>query len=235
MPDPKILNPRDAIVRITSTAICGSDLHLYNGFIPTMKSGDILGHEFMGEVVEVGRGVQTSRSAIAWSCRFPSRAAHCLACQRGTVLALRELEPQRVDGGEAVGPFAGRHLRLLAHARRFCRRAGANTCACRSPTSARSRSRTELTDEQVLFLSDIFPTGYMGAEMCNIQPGDVDRGLGLRPGRAVRDRERAAARRRARRSPSIGFRTGSRWRASAPGADDHQLRRGRRPRSARWR
>ena len=74
VPDPQLINPRDAIIRVTSTAICGSDLHLYNGYVPTMKKGDILGHEFMGEVVEVGSKCGSSRRVTAWWCRFRSRA-----------------------------------------------------------------------------------------------------------------------------------------------------------------
>ena len=82
VPDPKILNQRDAIVRITSSAICGSDLHLYNGFIPTMKKGDVLGHEFMGEVVEVGRGVDNLRVGDRVVVPFPIACGHCAACRR---------------------------------------------------------------------------------------------------------------------------------------------------------
>src|SRR5215217_7896561 len=83
VPEPKILNPRDAIVRITSTAICGSDLHLYNGFIPTMKSGDVLGHEFMGEVVEVGKGVRNLTAGDRVVVPFPISCGACAACEAG--------------------------------------------------------------------------------------------------------------------------------------------------------
>ena len=82
VPDPKILNPRDAIVRITSTAICGSDLHLYNGFIPTMKRGDVLGHEFMGEVVETGSAVSNLAVGDRVVVPFPIACGHCLQCER---------------------------------------------------------------------------------------------------------------------------------------------------------
>jgi len=81
VPDPRILNPRDAIVRITSTAICGSDLHLLNGFIPTMQSGDILGHEFMGEVVETGRGVENLKAGDRVVVPFPIACGNCWACR----------------------------------------------------------------------------------------------------------------------------------------------------------
>jgi len=83
VPDPKILNQNDAIVKITSTAICGSDLHLYNGFVPTMESGDVLGHEFMGEVVEVGRGVKKLQKGDRVVVPFPIACGTCFACQRG--------------------------------------------------------------------------------------------------------------------------------------------------------
>ena len=108
VPDPKILNQRDAIVRITSTAICGSDLHLYNGFVPTMERGDILGHEFMGEVVEVGRAVQNLKVGDRVVVPFPIACGNCSHVPAGAVLAVRELQPQRLDGREALGPRARR-------------------------------------------------------------------------------------------------------------------------------
>ena len=82
VPDPTILNPRDAIVRITNTAICGSDLHLYNGWIPTMKRGDVLGHEFMGEVVETGKSVTNLKKGDRVVVPFPIACGHCLQCER---------------------------------------------------------------------------------------------------------------------------------------------------------
>ena len=86
VPDPKILNARDAIVKITSTAICGSDLHLYNGFIPSMEPGDIVGHEFMGEIVEVGRGVNNLKVGDRVVVPFPIACGNCSACQAEVVL-----------------------------------------------------------------------------------------------------------------------------------------------------
>ena len=170
MPDPKILNDRDAIVKITSTAICGSDLHLYDGFIPTMKKGDILGHEFMGEVVEVGREREEPEGRRPRRRAVPDRVRRLL--RRASTSCSRVCEnsnPNAWHGREDVGPLAGRHLRLLAPASAASPAARPSTRACRSPTSARSRSPDGLTDEQVLFLSDIFPTGYMGAEMLRHQ------------------------------------------------------------------
>ena len=124
VPDPKILNASDAIVRITSTAICGSDLHLYDGYIPTMKHGDILGHEFMGEVVETGPGVQRLKAGRPRRRAVPHRVRPLLGVRAPALLGLRELQPQRRDRREAVRPPDRRHLRVLAHHRRLRRRPG---------------------------------------------------------------------------------------------------------------
>ena len=123
VPDPSIINPRDAIIRITSTAICGSDLHLYNGYVPTMMEGDILGHEFMGDVVEVGPGVTNLKRRRPCGESVSDRLRRLLLLSGPRVLAMRELQPERVDGGEDVGTFTGGTVRLLAHARRIRRRA----------------------------------------------------------------------------------------------------------------
>ena len=173
-PIPRILNQRDAIVKITSTAICGSDLHLYNGFMPTMEKGDILGHEFMGEVVEVGpRSEEPAASATASSCRSRSRAATASACERELFSLCENSNPNAWMAEKMMGHSPGRHLRLLAPARRLRRRPGrVRARAVRRRRPAQGPRRT-LRDEQVLFLSDILPTGYMGAEMCDIKPGDT--------------------------------------------------------------
>ena len=120
--DPKILNPRDAIVKITSTAICGSDLHLYDGFIPTMEKGDILGHEFMGEVVELGSEVKNLNIGDRVVVPFPIACGNSSPAS-GNFLLLRKLHPKRCHGGRAVGPGAGRHLRLFILTRRLRGRA----------------------------------------------------------------------------------------------------------------
>ena len=193
-----ILNPRDAIVKITATAICGSDLHLYDGYIPTMENGDILGHEFMGEVVEVG-----PRQHNAQGRRPRRRAVHhrlrplllLQGASSGRCATTRTPTPGWPRSSTATPARACSATRTCTAAMPAGR---PSTCACRSPTSARSRCPTSLTDEQVLFLSDIFPTGYMAAENCDIRAGRHRRGLGLRTGRAVRDQERLPARRRAR-------------------------------------
>jgi len=172
VPDPKILSDRDAIIRITSTAICGSDLHLYNGFIPTMESGDILGHEFMGEVVEVGRGVNNLRKGDRVVVPFPIACGSCFSCQHGLFSVCENTNPnawmaEKMWGHSPAGIFGYSHM-LGGYA-------GGQAEYARVPFADVGPIKVpeELTDEQVLFLSDIFPTGYMGADMCNIQPGDT--------------------------------------------------------------
>jgi threonine dehydrogenase-like Zn-dependent dehydrogenase len=172
VPDPQILNQRDAIVKITSTAICGSDLHLYNGFIPTMESGDVLGHEFMGEVVEVGRGVKNLKKGDRVVVPFPIACGGCFSCQRGMFSLCENSNPnawiaEKMWGHSPSGIFGYSHM-LGGYAggqAEYARVPFADVGPLKIPEG--------LTDEQVLFLSDIFPTGYMGAEMCNIQPGDT--------------------------------------------------------------
>jgi len=172
VPDPKILNPRDAILRVTSTAICGSDLHLYNGFVPGMEKGDILGHEFMGEVVEVGPGVRNLRVGDRVVVPFPIACGNCVSCGRGMFSLCENSNPnawmaEKLWGHSPAGLFGYTHL-LGGYA-------GGQAEYVRVPFADVGPLKVppELTDEQVLFLSDIFPTGYMGAEMCNIKPGDV--------------------------------------------------------------
>jgi threonine dehydrogenase-like Zn-dependent dehydrogenase len=172
VPDPKILNSQDAIVKITSTAICGSDLHLFNGFIPTMEKGDVLGHEFMGEVVEVGRGVKNLKIGDRVVVPFPISCGVCLACQAGLFSVCENSNPnawiaEKMLGHSPAGVFGYSHM-LGGYAggqAEYARVPFADVGPLKVPEG--------LTDEQVLFLSDIFPTGYMGAEMCDIQRGDV--------------------------------------------------------------
>jgi threonine dehydrogenase-like Zn-dependent dehydrogenase len=172
VPDPKILNARDAIVRITSTAICGSDLHLVNGFMPTMHSGDILGHEFMGEVVELGPGVKNLRVGDRVVVPFPIACGGCLQCERQMYSLCENSNPnawmaEKMFGHATAGIFGYSHLTggFAGGQAEYARVPFADVGPIKVPDG--------LADEQVLFLSDIFPTGYMAAELCEIKPGDV--------------------------------------------------------------
>ena len=172
VPDPQILSPSDAIVRVTITAICGSDLHLYNGFMPTMEKGDILGHEFMGEVVEVGSAVKNLKPGDRVVVPFPIACGHCFMCERQQFSTCENSNPnawmaEKLWGHSPAGLFGFSHL-LGGYAggqAEYARVPFADVGPLKVPEG--------MTDEQVLFLSDIFPTAYMGAEMCNIKPGDV--------------------------------------------------------------
>jgi threonine dehydrogenase-like Zn-dependent dehydrogenase len=172
VPDPKILNSRDAIVKITSTAICGSDLHLYDGYIPTLEGGDILGHEFMGEVVELGAGVSNLKVGDRVVVPFTISCGNCFFCQRQLWSLCDNSNPnaamaEKLYGQSAAGLFGYSHM--------FGGYAGGQAEYARVPFADVGPIKIPdgLPDEQVLFLSDIFPTGYMAAENCNIQPGDV--------------------------------------------------------------
>jgi threonine dehydrogenase-like Zn-dependent dehydrogenase len=172
VPDPKILNARDAIVKITSTAICGSDLHLYNGFIPSCEKGDVLGHEFMGEVVEVGPAVRNLKVGDRVVVPFPIACGACAACARELWSLCENSNPnawmaEKLWGHSPAGLFGYSHM-LGGYAggqAEYARVPFADVGPLKIPDG--------LDDEQVLFLSDIFPTGYMGAEMCDIKAGDV--------------------------------------------------------------
>lgn len=170
--DPRILNPRDAIVRVTRTAICGSDLHLYDGYIPTMEAGDILGHEFMGEVVEVGPGVRNLRPGDRVVVPFPIACGNCFFCRRGLWSACDNSNPnawitEKLYGYPASALFGYSHM--------MGGYAGGQAQFVRVPFAdvGPIKIESDLSDEKVLFLSDIFPTGYMAAENCEIQPGDT--------------------------------------------------------------
>ena len=172
VPDPKILNSRDAIVKITSTAICGSDLHLFDGIMPTMKSGDILGHEFMGEVVEVGPEVGNLQVGDRVVVPFPISCGNCFFCKKGLYSVCENSNPNAYMAEQMMGhPVAG----IFGYSHLLGGFAGGQAEYARVPFADVGPIKIPegLDDEQVLFLSDIFPTGYMAAENCNIQPGDT--------------------------------------------------------------
>lgn len=172
VPEPKILNPHDAIIKTTTTAICGSDLHLYNGYIPTMEKGDILGHEFMGEVVEVGKEVKNLRAGDRVVVPFTISCGHCFFCQKG-LWSLCDNSNPNAKVAEALYGFTPAGLFGFSHM--MGGYAGGQAEYVRVPFAdvGPIKIPSALADEQVLFLSDIFPTGYMAAENCNIQPGDT--------------------------------------------------------------
>ncbi|HZO85625.1 MAG TPA: zinc-dependent alcohol dehydrogenase [Verrucomicrobiae bacterium] len=172
VPDPKIINPSDAIIRVTSTAICGSDLHLYNGFIPTLKEGDILGHEFMGEVVDIGRNVKKLAVGDRVVVPFNISCGACWYCQHQEFSLCDNSNPNAVlnanlNGFTTAGLFGYSHL--------YGGYAGGQAEFVRVPFADVGPIKVpgELSDDQALFLSDIFPTGYQAAESCNIQPGHI--------------------------------------------------------------
>jgi threonine dehydrogenase-like Zn-dependent dehydrogenase len=172
VPDPRILNPRDAIVRVTTSAICGSDLHLLNGFIPTMQAGDILGHEFMGEVVEVGQANHALRVGDRVVVPFTIACGRCFYCEK-QLSSLCDNSNPNAWMAESLYGFAGSGLFGYSHM--MGGYAGGQAQYVRVPFADVGPLKVPdgLADEQVLFLSDIFPTGYMAAENCAIQSGDV--------------------------------------------------------------
>jgi threonine dehydrogenase-like Zn-dependent dehydrogenase len=172
VPDPKILNPRDAIIKITTTAICGSDLHLYDGVIPTMEAGDIIGHEFMGEVVELGPEVKNLKKGDRVVVPFTIACGSCFFCNRQLWSLCDNSNPnaeiaEQLYGQSPSGLFGYSHM-LGGYAggqAEYARVPYADVGPFKIPEG--------LEDEQVVFLTDIFPTGYMAADNCNIQTGDT--------------------------------------------------------------
>jgi threonine dehydrogenase-like Zn-dependent dehydrogenase len=180
VPDPGIVNPRDIIIKVTATAICGSDLHLYDSYIPSMKGGDVLGHEFMGEVVEIGPGrkadMQTGDLKVGDKVVVPFNIAcgNCFFCEHELYSACDNSNPaENADLSEiAYGqPMTG----AFGYSHMTGGYAGGQAEYVRVPYSDVGPMKVPdgMDDEMVLFLSDIFPTGYMAAENCNIQPGDT--------------------------------------------------------------
>jgi threonine dehydrogenase-like Zn-dependent dehydrogenase len=172
VPDPTILNPRDAIIKVTTTAICGSDLHLLNGYIPTMQAGDILGHEFMGEVVEVGKENTHLQVGDRVVVPFTIACGRCFFCERQLWSLCDNSNPnawmaEELYGYTTSGLFGYSHLTggYAGGQAQYVRVPFADVGPLKVPDG--------LTDDKVLFLSDIFPTGFMAAENCEIKPGDV--------------------------------------------------------------
>lgn len=172
VPDPGLINPRDAIVKVSLTAICGSDLHLYNGYVPTMKDGDIMGHEFMGEVVETGSAVTNLRPGDRVVVPFPISCGNCWYCQHDLWALCDNSNPnsyllEKAFGDTGAGIFGYSHL--------YGGYAGGQAEYVRVPYADVGPAKVAegLTDEQVIFLTDIFPTAYQAAEYCNINPGDT--------------------------------------------------------------
>jgi threonine dehydrogenase-like Zn-dependent dehydrogenase len=172
VPDPKILNTQDVILRVTSTAICGSDLHLYNGFVPGMERGDVVGHEFMGEVMEVGPAVRNLKTGDRVVVPFPIACGECAMCRQDLFSVCENSNPngwmaEKLWGHSPAGIFGYSHLLggFAGGQAEYVRVPFADVGPIKVPDG--------MPDEQALFLSDIFPTGYMGADMCNIKPGDV--------------------------------------------------------------
>ncbi len=173
VPDPKILSERDAIVKVTSTAICGSDLHLYDGYVPEMKRGDVIGHEFMGEVVELGSGVGNLAVGDRVVVPFPIACGSCWQCDRQMFSLCENSNPnaglaEKMWGHAPSGIFGYSHLTGGY--------AGGQAEYVRVPFADVGPLKVDddsLTDEQLLFLTDVLPTGWMGAEACEIEPGDT--------------------------------------------------------------
>jgi threonine dehydrogenase-like Zn-dependent dehydrogenase len=172
VPEPQILNSHDAILKVTSTAICGSDLHLYNGYVPTMAQGDIMGHEFMGEVVEIGKSVRNLKVGDRAVIPFAIACGHCFFCNAQLWSLCENTNPnawlaEKFWGHSPAGLFGYSHLTGGF--------AGGQAEYVRVPFADVGALKIEsgLSDDQVLFLSDIFPTGYMAAEACDIKPGDT--------------------------------------------------------------
>ena len=172
VPDPEILNPRDAIIRVTATAICGSDLHIYGGYIPTMLKGDVLGHEFMGEVVEVGPETRRLKVGDRVVVPFTIACGQCYFCKEQLWSLCDNSNPnawvaEKLYGYSGSGLFGYSHM--------YGGYAGGQADYVRVPFADVGPLPVpdSLRDEQVLFLSDVFPTGFMAAENCQIKPGDT--------------------------------------------------------------
>ena len=172
VPDPRIEDSRDAIIKMTSCAICGSDLHLFNGFVPGMMSGDIMGHEFMGEVVEVGSANKKLKVGDRVVVPFTIICGECEQCRRGNFSVC-----ERTNRNKKIGDIAFGHATagLFGYTHLTGGYAGGQAEYVRVPYAdvAPVKIPDSLSDEQVLFLGDIFPTGWQAAVQCDIQPTDT--------------------------------------------------------------
>jgi threonine dehydrogenase-like Zn-dependent dehydrogenase len=172
VPDPKIMNPHDAILRVTMSTTCGSDLHFIDGYLPTMREGDVIGHEFMGEVVEVGPEVKKVKKGERVVVPSFIVCGQCWYCQHDLFSLCDNTNPKAELQEPLLGyPIAG----IYGYTHAFGGYAGAHAQYVRVPFADNDCFKVPegLPDEQVLFLSDAAPTGYMGADFCNIQPGDI--------------------------------------------------------------
>ncbi|MGE6758311.1 zinc-dependent alcohol dehydrogenase [Corallococcus interemptor] len=171
-PDPKLEDPRDAIIRVTRTAICGSDLHLLDGYMPTMKSGDVLGHEFMGEVIETGSGVTKLKKGDRVIVPFNIACGECFFCKK-TLFSLCDRSNRNAEAAAKMMGYSPSGLFGYSHMlggfsggqAEYVRVPYADVGPLKIPDG--------LTEDQVLFLTDIFPTGYMAAENCQMEKGDT--------------------------------------------------------------
>jgi threonine dehydrogenase-like Zn-dependent dehydrogenase len=172
VPDPTIVDSRDAIVKITSTAICGSNLHLYDGYVPTIEEGDVLGHEPMGEVVAVGRDVRNLQVGDRVVVPFTIACGTCFFCQKGLFALCDTSNPNTEVARKAMGHAT---TGLFGYSHMMDGYAGGQAEYLRVPFTDIGPLKIPpgLSDEQVLFLSDILPTGYMAAESCLMEPGDT--------------------------------------------------------------
>jgi threonine dehydrogenase-like Zn-dependent dehydrogenase len=178
--DPKIINPSDAIIRVTRTAICGSDLHLFDGYIPTMESGDILGHEFMGIVEEVGSAVTKLKRGDRVVIPFTIACGNCFFCKTD-LWSLCDNSNPNARICEAMYGYSGSALFGYSHI--YGGFAGGQAQYVRVPFAdvGPIKIESDIPDEKVLFLSDIYPTGYQAAENAQIKPGDTVAVFGCGP------------------------------------------------------
>lgn len=172
VPDPAILNPHDAIVKVSMSSVCGSDLHLLDGYVPTMRAGDIIGHEFVGEVVETGPEVKKLKKGDRVVVGSVIGCGECMYCSQGAWSLCDNTNPnafllEKVYGASGAGIFGYSHA--------FGGYAGSHANFVRVPFADNGAFRIPegLPDEKVIFASDAFPTGYMAADMAGIEPGDI--------------------------------------------------------------